>query len=60
MNHFLTDTTLKNIPINNGMIVQPAALALHFFFEKDERQLRAREVSLDSLAYSPQGGEYAY
>lgn len=53
MNHFLTDTTLKNIPINNGMILQPAALALHFFFEKDERQLRAREVSLDSLAYSP-------
>lgn len=33
----------------NGMIKQPAALSSHFFCEKDERELRASEVSLDSL-----------
>ncbi|EMK3363203.1 hypothetical protein V8061_001037 [Vibrio parahaemolyticus] len=40
--------------------LQPAALASHFFFEKDERKLRARDVSLDSLTYSSRGGEYEY
>lgn len=32
----------------NGMIEQPAVLSSHFFYEKDERELRARDSSLDS------------
>lgn len=35
--------------LQNGMIEQPATLPSHFFCEKDERELRARDVSLDSL-----------
>lgn len=35
---------------------QPAALPSHFLFQKDERELRARDGSLDSLPYSPLRG----
>ena len=35
--------------LKNGMTEQPATLPSHFFCEKDERELRARDVSLDSL-----------
>ncbi|MDN2481671.1 hypothetical protein [Vibrio agarivorans] len=40
--HFESDTTK-----------QPAALPSHFLFQKDARELRAREVSLDSLPCRP-------
>ncbi|AOV92372.1 TPA: hypothetical protein ACF373_004876 [Vibrio parahaemolyticus] len=40
-------------PLKSVMVEQPAALASHFLFQKDERKLRAREVSLDSLPYKP-------
>lgn len=40
--HFKSDTTR-----------QPAALPSHFLFQKDERELRAREASLGSLPYAP-------
>jgi hypothetical protein len=33
----------------NGMTEQPAALSSHFCYAKDERELRARDGSLDSL-----------
>ena len=35
--------------LKNGMTEQPAALPSHFCYAKDERELRASEVSLDSL-----------
>ncbi len=40
--HFKSDTTR-----------QPAALPSHFYFAKDARELRAREVPLDSLPCAP-------
>lgn len=54
------ETKHKVVHFENVTTWQPAALASHFFFEKDERKLRARDVSLDSLTYSPKGGEYEY
>ncbi len=40
------------IHLKSVMTKQPAALPSHFLFQKDERELRAREVSLGSLPYS--------
>jgi len=37
----------------NGMTEQPAALSSHFCDAKDERELRARDRSLDSLKRIP-------
>lgn len=34
--------------LKNEMTEQPATLSSHFFYEKDERELRARDGSLDS------------
>ncbi|EGU9026662.1 hypothetical protein GA076_00030 [Vibrio parahaemolyticus] len=46
----------KVIHFKSEMTKQPAALPSHFLFQKDERELRARDVSLDSLPYSPLRG----
>ena len=46
----------KVIHLKSEMTKQPAALPSHFLFQKDERELRARDVSLDSLPYSPLRG----
>ncbi|MBE5187174.1 hypothetical protein HJ053_00035 [Vibrio parahaemolyticus] len=46
----------KVIHLKSEMTKQPAALPLHFCCAKDERDLRAREDSLDSLPYSPLRG----
>ena len=35
--------------LKNGMTEQPATLPSHFCYAKDERDLRARDGSLDSL-----------
>jgi len=39
------------IHLKSVMTKQPAALPSHFCFAKDERELRARDGSLDSLAF---------
>ncbi|OMO23352.1 hypothetical protein BH582_24015 [Vibrio sp. 10N.222.47.A9] len=41
--------------LKSGSVQQPVALPSHFCFAKDERELRAREVSLDSLCTCPLG-----
>ncbi|EGQ9186049.1 hypothetical protein F8Y89_23820 [Vibrio parahaemolyticus] len=46
----------KIVHLKSGTLQQPAALPSHFLFQKDERELRAREVSLGSLPYSPLRG----
>lgn len=46
----------KVIHLKSEMTKQPAALPSHFLFQKDERELRARDGSLDSLPYSPLRG----
>ncbi|MEZ8103336.1 hypothetical protein [Vibrio bivalvicida] len=46
----------KVIHFKSEMTKQPAALPSHFLFQKDERELRARDGSLDSLPYSPLWG----
>ncbi|MBS9932668.1 hypothetical protein J4H54_07920 [Vibrio alginolyticus] len=43
----------KVIHFKSEMTKQPAALPSHFLFQKDERELRAREDSLDSLETWP-------
>ncbi len=45
----------KGVQLKNGTLQQPATLASHFCFAKDERKLRAREASLDSLNAWPLG-----
>ncbi|NOH82549.1 hypothetical protein F0249_01915 [Vibrio sp. 03-59-1] len=39
----------KAVHLKSGMLQQPATLPSHFCYAKDARELRAREVSLDSL-----------
>lgn len=46
----------KVIHLKSEMTKQPAALPSHFLFQKDERELRARDGYLDSLPYSPLRG----
>ncbi len=46
----------KVIHFKSEMTKQPAALPSHFCCAKDERELRAREDSLDSLPYAPLRG----
>lgn len=46
----------KVIHLKSEMTKQPAALPSHFCCAKDERELRARDGSLDSLPYSPLRG----
>lgn len=60
MNVQVTASTQSTIHAKSVMVMERAVLASHFFFEKDERKLRARDVSLDSQTYSPHGGEYEY
>ncbi|MGY5537437.1 hypothetical protein [Vibrio brasiliensis] len=60
MSTMVATPTQRTVKTNSVTALQPAALASHFFFEKDERNLRARDVSLGSLTYSPKGGEYEY
>ncbi|GAJ73990.1 hypothetical protein JCM18904_4942 [Vibrio sp. JCM 18904] len=43
----------KVIHLKSEMTKQPAALPSHFLFQKDERELRARDGSLDSLETWP-------
>ncbi|EHY8549376.1 TPA: hypothetical protein ACMDXH_001028 [Vibrio parahaemolyticus] len=43
----------KVIHFKSEMTKQPAALPSHFCYAKDERELRAREDSLDSLETWP-------
>lgn len=48
----------KGVQLKNGTLQQPATLTSHFCFAKDERKLRAREASLDSLnTWPPRGPE---
>ncbi|TCN72777.1 hypothetical protein EDB60_103252 [Vibrio crassostreae] len=49
-------TGAQTVHLQSGSVRQPAALPSHFLFQKDERELRAREVSLGSLPYSPLRG----
>lgn len=60
MSTMVATSTERTVKTHSVTALQPAALASHFFFEKDERKLRARDVSLDSQTYSPHGGEYEY
>ena len=46
----------KTVHLKSGTLQQPAALSSHFCCAKDARELRAREVSLGSLPYSPLRG----
>lgn len=43
----------KVVHLKSETTKQPATLPLHFCSAKDERELRAREVSLDSLSSEP-------